>query len=73
MLNSVRVRFAVLLAAGAAVLGVTPAYAGTVSFSGTVTDAITGAPVDGACVLLWKEEDWIAYEQEPRSCTGPDG
>lgn len=73
ILGSARARAAVLLAVAAGTLTATPAYAGTATFSGTITSATTGEPLGGACVLLFKEEGDTAYEQYPESCTESDG
>lgn len=74
ILGSARARAAVLLSVAAATLTVAgPASAGTANFSGTITDAATGEPLGGICVLVWKLEDNTAYEQYPESCTESDG
>lgn len=72
VLASARARAAVVLTVAAAALGATPAFAGTASFSGTITDS-SGSPVAGVCVLVWKEEGDTAYEMYPESCTEADG
>ena len=69
--RSARTRIAVV-AAAAAVLGGTPAYATGAGRSGTVTDAVTGEPVAGACVVIWTEYGQ-QYDYRPDACTGADG
>jgi 5-hydroxyisourate hydrolase-like protein (transthyretin family) len=72
LLASARARAAVLLVVAAAAFGATPAYAGTAALGGTVTDAVSGDPVSGVCVSVWKEEGDTAYTVAD-SCTETDG
>lgn len=71
--RSARVRTAGLLVAALAFTAA-PAYAGTATVGGVVTDADTGEPLADACVLLWKTEgEDFAWEQYPDHCTDADG